>query len=309
MSFENLLAAIAEDGERTSLKAIADKYPAVKRYAELGEQVEMLLPRLQKLGPKYDTISPAIDELERWRGWKDKDWAAWETDYQRIKDSLETATQRVQELEARGETEMDANEVKKIVKEALAENGVVDEAKLTSKLTDLIEKQVRPELTNTMNSWGNRFQEVYQKLTPRFRAHEKVFDEGLDATAVFEHMKKLAEQKKVRIDTIDPDEAYNDFYKDKFAAKEKENREAAIAKAKEEGIVEGRKLAAVASGRSTSPVDGGGGGKKMGTLQKRQWERTRPKEGDSIDAPLGKGIIAQQYAQKLREKEMAGGAA
>jgi hypothetical protein len=116
-------------------------------------------------------------------------------------------------------------------------------------------------------------------------------------------MKKLAEQKHVAIDQIDPDEAYNDFYKDKFSTREKETKAAELARAKEEGIAEGRKLAAAASGRSTSPVDGGGGGRKLGPLQRR------PKEGDPIDAPLGKGIISQQYAQQKREKEMAGSAA
>ncbi len=307
MPFENLLSAIADDGERTSLKAIADKYPAVKRYAELGEEVEPLLPRLKEL--QYDKVSPAIEELEGWRNWKQGQWPTWEAKYHEIDNALADARMRVQELEARGDTDMTADDVKKIVKDSLAENGVVDEAKLTAKLADLVTKEIRPELNRTVNSWGNRFQDVYQKLTPKFGAHEKTFGEGLDASAVFGHMKKLAEQKHVSIEQIDPDEAYNDFYKDKFSAREKETKAAELAKAKEEGIAEGRKLAAAASGRSASPVDGGGGGRKLGPLQRRQLERSKPKEGDVIDAPLGKGIISQQYAQKQREKEMAGSAA
>ena len=75
MPFENLLAAIADEGERASFKTIADKYPAVKRYVELGEEVEPLLPRLRSL--QYDRVFPAVEELEGWRNWKEKDWPGW----------------------------------------------------------------------------------------------------------------------------------------------------------------------------------------------------------------------------------------
>ena len=119
MPFENLLAAIADEGERASFKTIADKYPAVKRYVELGEEVEPLLPRLRSL--QYDRVFPAVEELEGWRNWKEKDWPGWETEYHRIQDALGSATLRVQELEARGDTDMNADDVKKIVKEALAD--------------------------------------------------------------------------------------------------------------------------------------------------------------------------------------------
>jgi len=306
MPFENLLAAIADDGERNSLKAISEKYPAVKRYAELGEQVEPLLPRVKAL--QYETLPPVVEELEKWRHFKETDWPMWEQEHSRVRTSLAEATAEVEKLRARGELDMTAEDVKKLIDESLTAKGVVDVNTLTSKLTEFRDKEIRPELNSTINGWGNRFQEVYQKLTPKFGAHEKTFGEALDAPAVFEHMKKLAEAKKTSMANIDPDEAYNDFYKDKFAARDTATREAEKKAAREEGIAEGRKQAAALSGHSPTIVDGGGGGRKLGPLQRRQLERLKPKEGDAIEAPLGKGIISQQYVQKKVEKEMSGSA-
>lgn len=303
MPFENLLSAIADDGERTSLRAIADKYPAVKRYAELGEQVEPLMPRLEAL--QYNHLAPAVQELEGWRKFKSVDWPAWETDYHTAKTSLENANAEIAALRARGELDMTAEDVKKLIDESLTAKGVVDVTTLTSKLTDFRDKELRPEINATVNGLTNRFEDVYRKMTPKFGAHEKTFGEGLDVNAVFDHMKKLADLKKVPVGNVDPDEAYSDLYKEKFAARDTATREAEKKAARDEGIAEGRKLAAQATGHSQTMLDGSSG-KKMGPLQRRQLDRVKPKEGEKIDAPLGKGLISQEAGQRYREKVAAG---
>ena len=129
MPFENLLAAIADDGERNSLKAISEKYPAVKRYAELGEQVEPLLPRVKAL--QYETLPPVVEELEKWRHFKETDWPMWEQEHSRVRTSLAEATAEVEKLRARGELDMTAEDVKKLIDESLTAKGVVDVNTLT----------------------------------------------------------------------------------------------------------------------------------------------------------------------------------
>lgn len=306
MSFENLLASLADEGERVNLKAISEKYPAVKRYAELGEQVEPLMPRLRALS--YDSVAPLIEETEKWRTFKENDWPLWKQDFDRIQTSLADATSEIEKLRARGELDMTAEDVKKLIDESLTAKGVVDVNTLTSKLTDFRDKEMRPEIYSRETGMANRFQQVFAKMLPKSQMHQTTFGEVLDPNLVFDHMKKLADSKKVSISDIDPDDAYNDLYKDKFAAKEKVASEAALAKAREDGVLEGRKQASAAAGHSGQIVDGGFGGRKLGPLQRRQLERLKPKDGDKIDAPLGKGIIAAQYAQKIRDKEMIGAA-
>lgn len=311
--FENLLTLAAE-GERTTLESFVKSHPELKSYYDLGEKAAALNPRLQKL--QYTELEPAINELEQHRNWKNGDWTRWQTLHQSTEQALAEARERIAEFEERTSTEMTPDEIRQLVKETLAGEGVINnaalEAKLTEKLTPLATKE---EVGKQVNGLGARFEDIYSKLTPKIYGHAKDFPEDSISDLpkkVFDHMTKMATESGVHISRIDPLKAYDDMVKPRLEEKLQKDWEAKLVEAEKKGEQKGRQeeRTAAGSGVRAVPVDGRGGTSRLGPVERRRIEKfaTANKDG-KIDAPLGKGIISQKASSEFRDKQNNAGAA
>lgn len=308
--FENIITLAAE-GEQTTLKEFSAKHPELKRFYDLGEKAAALEPKLQTLKYKgVDQIDQAITELEQHRAWKEKDWPTWNTIHTNLETAFANAQSKIAELEARTETEMTPEEIRQVVKEALAEGGVIGKPDIEKLLTDKLSGvATKDELGGWANGVANRFEDVYDKLTPAIMEHSKNFDgEILKPKQVFDAMREMAKARNVHIEKIDPLEAYQSIVAPRLAEKQKADTVAQIAAAKQDGIKEGQKLAreAAGSGQRGVPVDGKGSTSRLGPLQRKAMEKYKSDTEGQTKAPLGKGIIAAQQAAAHREKLDAG---
>jgi hypothetical protein len=308
MAFADILQALNEEADRTQLDALAGKYPVLRRYAESGEVLETLKPRLKALLPEYEgRPEDAIAELESWRGWKAKHYNP-ATKRVREEEALETALTeartQIAELEARTDTDMTPDEIKQIVKAALAEEGVVSNAALEARLTKALSPAAKEGeqdgeifglVKNVNNSTALRFQDVYSALEEKADTHREMFGERLDRNQVF----KFMQDNKV----WDANEAYNRMNATRIQEKQAAQIAADKEAARQEGIKEGERKALAQSGGRAIPVDGKGGG--MGFAEARRQSRMKPKEGETFRPKLGQGI-AQQHMQERREAAMAG---
>lgn len=301
MPFANLLASIADDGERTSLETIATKYPSLTRYVELGQQAEAFEPEIHEMYGDAAGLDAPLREAKRWREWKDGHWKDWQTLHTNTQAALDEANEKIARMEALGDTDMTAEEIAKVVNDVLTARGVVDKDGLQKELTDLIDKKVNPAVFSAANTLTTRFEDVFDKLQVRADTHRQKFGETLKPREVFEFMKKNG--------ITDPDDAYDKMYADRYREADQKAIDAKLKAAKEEGIAEGRS-AAIKEVTERAPgggsiVDGGGGGRRMGPLEKKRMERMAGKEGEQADIPLGKGIY-RQAAAEYRQKEMSG---
>lgn len=299
--FENLLQ-LAADTDRETLSSMATKYPNLKRYFELGEKVEPLQARLralggQEAGDRYaNELVPAIEELENWRRWKEKDWTSWQADHTSLQEALATATAKVSELEQRSNTDMTPEEIKEVIKTTLTELGVVTTPALEAKMAELVSKQVEPKLTQYTNGLTDRFEDVYAELTPEALEHKATFGERIDFKGIFKLMRESGER--------DPHRAYESFYKDKFAEKAKVDRQKELEEAEKRGEAKGLQKAAHVSGRE-NPVDGSGSSRLAGPLRRRWQAKTEAMKKDGIEPKLGSGQTAAEAAREYREKRAA----
>ncbi len=306
MAFTNLLALAAE-ADRQSISEIADKNPWLKKYAEMGEDLERLQPRVKGL---YDdgSVEKVVTELERWRRWHQTDWPAHQSQTQQARELLAAAQSKVLELENRSDIDMTPEEIRTLVKESvqatLTEAGIVDNKKLEASLTDLIEKQVKPQIAASSDGLTNRFEDVYATMTPQAIKHSREFDgEVLDMKGLFKHMKETNQ--------MDPDKAYKDWIAPRMEEKRTKDVEAKLVEAEKRGEQKGRTEARKeARPGQAMPVDGRGS-VKMGPIQRMQMDRFgKPAEdGKELKAPLGKGIIANKAAAEHFEKQNQAGSA
>lgn len=309
MAFTNLLELAAE-ADRQSIAEVAEKNPWLKTYAEMGERFEKLQPRVKTLYDDGD-VEKVVNELERWRKWNQTDWPVHQSNSQRALDLLAMAQAKVHDLESRSDIEMTPDEVRAIVKESvqttLAEAGVVDNRKLEASLTDLIEKQLKPQLESNVNGLTSRFEEVYSAMTPEAIRHAKEFDgEALDMKALFKHMRDTGQ--------MDPTKAYKDWIAPRLAEKKEKDWETKVVEAEKRGEQAGARKAVAATGRS-NPVDGKGsvGSRPVGPIERMRLDRfgSQPqlKEGEKAPEPaLGKGVIAMRASQAHAEKMAAAAA-
>ena len=85
-AFSDMLGQISEENDRTQLQEMAEKYPALKKLVEAGEQLEALRPRLRALADRYENDpSLPITELEEWRKWKANDWPKYQQEEQNLR--------------------------------------------------------------------------------------------------------------------------------------------------------------------------------------------------------------------------------
>ena len=189
------------------------------------------------------------------------------------------------------------------VKSTLADAGLVDAKGLEAKLTDLVEKQVKPQIEASSNGLTNRFEDVYAVLTPKMLEHKENFGETLNMKDLFKYMKETQQ--------MDPVKAYDSMVAPKLQEKQTKEWEAKVADAEKRGEQKGRVEARKeATPGRTSPVDGRGG-VKMGPVQRMQLSRfgqQAPKEGEKVpEPPLGKGIIASKAAEEHFQKQNSAG--
>jgi len=104
-AFSDILEQIPDAAERAQLREMVEKYTALKRLLDAGEQLESLRLRLRALGGgqvangyESDPLL-AIMELERWREWKANDWPKWQQEREDLRAALGEATARIEEVE------------------------------------------------------------------------------------------------------------------------------------------------------------------------------------------------------------------
>ena len=298
--FENLLKLAADD-DKATLEQMAKKYPTLKTTFELGEKLETLQGRLKTLA--YDDPEPAVDELEKWRKFKATDWPAWQETHTRTEAAYATAQERIAELENLREAEVTPDEIKKIVSDALKENGVVTKAEVETSLKEFAAKEIGPTLDSRMNGLTSRFEDVFDEIEDVIQTHQSEFKEKLRPKAVFDYMKEH------KISSAEA--AYKQMtagrYQEKSAAQIEADKKAEFERGKKEATEEARKAnLAAQSGRTV--VDGkGGSAAPRGALMRRAMAKMPKQDDGAVDTskiPLGKGI-ARAAAQEYYDKQAA----
>lgn len=296
MAFDNLIALAAE-ADRQSIGELAVKYPWLKEHAELGETAKALEPRLKAMGVD---LAGTVKELEDWRNWKadeTKGWAWHQARQAELRAALADAQAKIVEFEARTDTEMSPEDIRQIVEGVVAKGGFIDTAGLKATLDEFAEKTMKPTVLTASNGMAARFQRLYTVLTPKVHSHFQKFGEDLDMEAVFAHMDATGQ--------TDPIKAYESFTAPKVRELEAKDWQAKVDAAKAEGVQEGIRKGAAASGRA-NPSDAGGGVVKFGPAQRRQMERQTARTADGTSRPtLGQGQFAHRATVAHMEKEAA----
>ena len=315
MAFADILQSISEETDRATLDAMARKYPSLKKFAESGEALEGLRPRLKALGGDQadyeNNLALPVKELEEWRAFKNGSWKDHLTEKDRLKAALETAQATITTLNERSETDMTPEEIKEVVRATLKEANVVTSPEMEARITKSLapEGDVYKFVNGGLNGQAKRFEQVYSALTPKVVEHAKKFGgEILDPKAVFDHMTEMAKNRNVPIGSIDPLEAYNDYVAPRVAESDKAATAAAIADAEKRGEQKGRTEAMKTSGRA-QPVDGSGNQGPQGALMRR-WEAKREANKDQpLNRKLGSGAATRAGVDEYREKVAQGEAA
>ncbi len=314
MSFESILASIGEEAERSQLKLLADKYPALREAGDAldpfkAAQIEAA--ELEKMtGVKFSPQS-AAEFARKWQRWAAEHWDA---EHNTTKGELAThalldeANTRLAEIEASRGTEMTAEELNAILDKRFGEAGFAktEDIKKMLPLDKLVDKDgkaivaTQDDLTRWANGMSSRFEEIYATLTPEMVRHHQTFGEPIDVNRVIGVMNEEFKTSGRPMKAID---GYKKAYAPEFEKRASEQREAEIKKAREEGIAEGKKAVAQATGGRAIPLDSKGGIAAMGAVARRvQAKIVKDAEGKTIDAPLGRGIIAQRAAAEYAEK-------
>lgn len=311
MAFQDILNSIQEQTDRDQLNALATKYASLREYAELGEQVAPLRERVK--GYK-DGFNGVVDTVERWNTWRTNNWdgeANMTHEERRAKALIAERDQRIADLEARQEAEMTGEELDARIAQRIKEAQLATQADLEARFVKAVARdkgdgkpgEIYDLVDQTQRGMGARFQEVFEKMTPKMHQHARDFDgEILNPKEVFDHMVKTGQ--------TDPDKAYQEMVAPRLAEKKEAAHKKEVEDAKKSGVEEGRRQAMQSSAGRGIPVDGSGG-RKMGPMEKRKMERFAAKaDGDKSGAvpPLGKGVIARQATDQLLQKQTASSA-
>lgn len=297
--FDNLLQLAADD-DKATLTTMANKYPTLKTYFELGEKVKPVQDRLKALHSTYaDDLTLPVKELEEWHAWKGTKWVDWQTEHQRIETALAEATAQITELENNRSAEVTPDEIKQIVKETLDAAGVVRTADLDTQMTKFVNEKVAPTLDSKISGLTLRFEDVFDKIEDIRDRHHGAFGENIRPKDVF----KFMQDNKI----TDPEVAWTQMTSSKMAEKTAAQIAADKKAEYDKGVAEGRKAAFGEKGAGKSPVDAGGNVARPGALMRRAQARMPKKadgEVDSSKIPLGKGIAraaTQEYYNKKAE--------
>ena len=315
MSFDNILKSINDEADRNALSGVASKYPTIRELTELGEQARGAMPHLDRVRKATGKDSAGLEDALKlgadWAEWLPK---AWDAERRMTKseaaarDELTTAQTELEALRARGETEMTAEEMQTLIDRRIDDRGLVSKDKWAEALPpEFRDKDGKPlmvtrdQMEQRLNGMAGRFESIFQELTPQVVEHHQRFGESLDIGKVFKTMNEEFE-KSGKTKLMTAKEAYDFTYRDKFEAAAKERRDKEIVEAEARGETKGRKEAMKETAGRGMPA-GGGSGAPMGAVMKRVTERQKKTaDGETIKAPLGRGIIASQAAQEYAEK-------
>jgi len=323
MAFEDIVKSITDEADRTSVAALAVKYPVLKDFAEMGEKAKAARPFVDQIAKMYNRQDLDLPEVAKlaagWENWKQTEWDAeskMTVGEKRAKAALDEVNAQLTELQGRGETEMTIEEVNQHVAKILSEQGVVtrEELKKVLPLDTFFDKDgksivaTKADVMDAHNRLAGRFSEVYGELTPEFASHYQDFKEPIDFKKVEAVMIEYAKNNGGRM--MGAKAAYREAYRDKFETREKEQRQAEITAAEARGEEKARKSFQQSSSGHAIPVDSRGGLGHMGPIQKRYVSKQVPAaDGKPVEAPLGKGMLSRLAAQEHAEKQNNAGAA
>lgn len=294
MALEDLLKTINDEGERTQLQGLLEKYAPVKDAVVRGDAVAPVYARMQTMGLDF---SAELNHLPEWVDYRAKHWISdanapgggyWdrEGDAIRERDRLQA---RVQELETRGESDMTQEEIDARIDARL-------KVQSEDPKTGLVTKDV---LLGSMNAQAQRFQELYRTLTPMATEHVKRYGEPIPIGEVLDYIEKHGER--------DPVKAYEAVCAPRNTKLEIETLKAESQKKFEEGKQAGIKEAQDRVNGQRMPVDGGGSQRSGGSHFMSKIFKRREAHA-STDARLGTGAAAQAGFADYQKKQMGAGA-
>lgn len=296
---ELVAGSVTDETDRASLKGILGKYP------KFNDEVEKGFLRQQDYSRNMDGAAKEKTELQqkittlegrvgKWDSWAQSEWD-FKTNRtkteEKVLSDLQAARERLTELEARGETEMDWDEINT----KLASDGYVkaDALKGFAKVEDLDKAGQRTAAS---------MEHVYTYATPKYFAFQAEFGRpmtGEESSKFLQHLG--ANPEEYLKDSAAVDKGYDTFVAAQRANTQVEARKKELAELDKQ--LEERR----AQQQTASPTDNGEQpGTAMGHFQ-RNALGIKGEEDEAIErAELGKGELARIGIEKLRKGELVG---
>lgn len=267
--WEELLASIKDEPDRQAIETVASKHPELKNG----------WLRQSDYSRKMDAIKKTEDYVKGWEKWKDDNWVP---EAYALEDGTKVgATKRELEKDAviadlQKRIEVGGSEVTfEDLSKEIAKHGFVSK--------DSFDKTIG-EKESGLKQYVDNFGGIALDAVNATVRHLKEFDEVLDPKKVIEYG---AEHKKATFG-----EAYDSFVAERREAKRKEQFEAELAKARQEGA-EAKEKEFQAKGH-VMPADTGE--PTYGPMA--QFLQAKAKTpGDTSSVPFGRGDIARVAAE------------
>lgn len=280
--FQALLASIQDEQDRQALQGIGERVPELK--ASILRQADY--------SRKLDEFKPIKDYADQWTEWRKKHY---DDTQKKTKAEIRLEEELQAMRESRGE-EVDFQQMTTFIDAKLRDSGIVT----TSQFPELLEKAIAPqkqEIDNVLTGMSN----VVTQLIPLAMRHSKEFDEILTHDQI-EKMYADASKNGIR----DINVAYDQFVAGRREEIRKKQFDEQIQKAKEEGLAEGRRNAAM-SPEGQIPTDNGqpNVGHLQQTLHMKRSDAEKATEIPS-EVRLGEGL-SRFVAQKYREQQATQG--
>lgn len=306
MSLESILAGLADDETRGQFSAVLEKNPGLKTFVEVGERFQ---PVVAKFGDRFTQIMTQLEavdptgasedfvRLPEWIKYHRENWDPQANRYKNEAAALEEAARlrtELAELRAKGEVgDMDLQEVTKAIEEKLKAEGFV-------RREDLVGKDGNSGLLiDSVNRNAAHIERIYRALTPKIVSHQQTFGKEMPMDAVIDYIAKNP--------GIDPNAAYEAVVAPERAALLQKEHAAAVAKAREEGVTQGKTEAMQAMGKPGMPVSSGGSASGRSSFMQRIFARREERSKGVVDGRLGSGEAARKGFEDWSKKQMAGG--
>jgi hypothetical protein len=282
-AFDELLTTFSTEEDRQAFSTLAERNPAVREFGM----------RKSDYSRKLDELRDDIDELGKWRSWREQHWDA-EHEMTKAELAKQKALEATQEEKERLESQLllegmggDMGSSFEDFDKFLKEKGVITAADLQGK-----EKELQDYVAGV-----NRFSMTASLRVPYLNAkHAKEFGDMFDPD---EFVKTAVRQGRF--------EDMDKFYEEQYATPartEKQRRESeATLKAKDEELATERAKREAAE-RTAASVAGGApvdtDGSTMGALQRRYLGLDKKEEGSGApEVELGEGSIATYAAREF----------
>lgn len=289
---EDLIKQIEDETDRAQVAGLATKYSFLKEHVEAGEIAGPVMERLRAM-PGVDP-SKELAEVSDWVKWRQNDWNSNKPVFNAAAKAAHLElTARIAELEGKGETEMNLDEVKA----ALVADGYMKKDDLKGVIT-------QQDLQSALFAQGKAQQKMFASLTPMSVKHFNEFKEEIPYDKIFAYM-----EENQRFDTAtktlvypDPKDAYAAIVAPRVSELKAAEIKAQIEAAKAEGIKEGRLAASQAVTGQGMPVDSTGG--KGTPFMQRIHERRAEMAASGGSGRLGSGAAAAEGLAAYQRKQM-----